>query len=245
MDISIRNVGKRFGQVTALDDVSLDLAPGEIVAVLGANGAGKTTLLRAMSGIVAPNRGEMRYDENLFRRDRLDLRRRFCFLPDFPEVSSGMTVLEHIGMVVQLYEAQDSGIEPRILALLRDYDLLPLIDSPFSTLSRGQVYKAALVALLAVDPEVWMFDEPFASGIDPPGIAAFRRHVRAAAGRQRTIIYTTQILELAEQFSDHVCVLDKGRVIALDTMDRVRQSMSPGSPLERLLAASRSDQPSQ
>jgi ABC-type multidrug transport system ATPase subunit len=235
MQITITNLSKRFGRVVALDDVSLSAAEGQIVAVLGSNGAGKTTLLRALAGIVAPAEGEIRYDGQLFRRDRLDLRRRFCFLPDFPEVFGYMTVLRHLGMVVRLYETDQKGIEERILSLLKEFDILPLVESPLGTLSRGQLYKAALVGLLTVDPEVWLLDEPFASGMDPPGIAAFRRHARAAAARGRTIIYTTQIVELAEQFSNHICVLEDGKLAAFATIDQLRRAAAGNPALAKLL----------
>ena len=82
MDIAVSHVTKRFGSTTALDDVSFELEPGEVVGVLGANGAGKTTLLNVMAGVFIPDGGEIRYDGERFRRDRLDLRRRFFYLPD-------------------------------------------------------------------------------------------------------------------------------------------------------------------
>ncbi len=84
MDIAVSHVTKRFGSTTALDDVSFELEPGEVVGVLGANGAGKTTLLNVMAGVFIPDGGEIRYDGERFRRDRLDLRRRFFYLPDRP-----------------------------------------------------------------------------------------------------------------------------------------------------------------
>jgi ABC-type multidrug transport system ATPase subunit len=236
-------VTKRFGRVAALDDVSLDIQPGQIVAVLGANGAGKTTLLRALAGNVAPDDGEILYDGELFRRDRIDLRRRFCFLADFPEVFPDMTLLRHIGMMVALYESERPGIEQTILELLREFALLPLIDAPLRTLSRGQAYKAALLGLLVVDPEVWMLDEPFASGMDPAGITGFRRHVRSALARGRTCLYTTQIVELAEGFSDAVCVLEEGRIAAFGAIDRLRHASADNRELAHVLALLQVDSP--
>ena len=101
--------------------------------------------------------------------------------------------------------------------------MLPLAESPLATLSRGELYKAALVAVLAVDPEVWMFDEPFASGMDPHGLTAFRRLARDAAARGRTILYSTQILDVAERFADAVCVLHRGKVRAFGAIEALRQ----------------------
>ena len=116
-----------------------------------------------------------------------------------------MTVLRHIGMVLRLYEADGDGMEERVIELMRDFDMLPLVEARMETLSRGQTYKAALCAMIAADPELWMFDEPFASGMDPRGLTAFRRHARDAANRGRTVMYTTQILDVADHPNATVC----------------------------------------
>lgn len=223
MRIVLQSVKKSFGARVVLDDISLNIDPGQIIVVLGANGAGKTTLLRALSAIVSPDEGQILYDGELFKRDRLDLRKRLFIQPDFPYIYPEMKVLRHIGMVLRLYGADGPGVEERVLELLQDFDLLPLIDAKLGTLSRGQTYKAALIALLAADPELWMFDEPFASGMDPHGLTSFRKHARLAAERGRTVIYTTQILELAETFADRLCILDGGQLHAFGTMAELRE----------------------
>jgi ABC-type multidrug transport system ATPase subunit len=230
--ISIDQLVKTYGGVTALDDVSLEIAPGQIVAIVGANGAGKTTLLRSLAGLAAPTKGEIRYDDQAFHRGRVDLRVRFAFLPDTPCVYPQLTVLRHVAMALKLYGAERPGIEDVVAQLLGEFDLLPLAESPLATLSRGELYKAALVAVLAVDPEVWMFDEPFASGMDPHGLKAFRRHAQAAAARGRTVLYSTQILEVAERFADAVCVLHCGKVRAFGAVDALRR---PNGEVESVL----------
>jgi ABC-type multidrug transport system ATPase subunit len=223
MRIELRSLTKSFQATPALEDVSFDIEPGQIVAVLGPNGAGKSTLLRCLAGILVPEAGEILFDGEAFCRSRDDLRRRVCIQPDFPFVFPDMTVLEHIGLVLRLYEADRRGIEERVIDLLDDFDMLPLAETKMGTLSRGQTYKGALVALLAADPELWMFDEPFASGMDPRGLNSFRRHAFDAITRGRTVLYTTQILELAEDFSDRVCILHQGRLHAFDTVTHLQQ----------------------
>jgi ABC-type multidrug transport system ATPase subunit len=235
MKIETRSLIKRYGTLRALDHVSLEIMPGQIISLLGPNGAGKSTLLRCLAGLIGPDQGEVYYDDEVFRRDRLDLRRRFCFLPDFPALFPLASVLRNVSIFLRLFQTPLAGIEERVVSLLREFDLLAVAEMPLATLSRGQIYKAALTALLAVDPEVWLLDEPFASGMDPHGINAFKKHARAAVARGRTILYSTQLLDLAERFSDRVCLIHRGEVRAFDTLDQLRaHATDPNNVLETL-----------
>lgn len=236
MRVELHNVTKRYGSTRALDGVSLAFAPGEIVAVIGINGAGKTTLLRALAGIVAPERGNIEFDGRTFERNRADQRRRFWFLPDFPPLLPEETLLANVGLILRLFEADRPGVEDRLLALLHEFDLAGLAYAPVGTLSRGQAYKSALLSLLCADPELWLLDEPFASGMDPVGIAVFRREARAAAARGRTVIYSTQWLEAVERLADRLCILQNGQVRAFGTLaDLQAQTGTAGQELEETL----------
>ena len=228
MLIQTEALTKQYGRKKALDGISLTIDPGQIVAVLGPNGAGKTTLMRCLAGINQANSGRILFDGEVFTRDRIDLRQRYHFVPDFPFFYQSATVLQHIGMILRAYNAEAAGVEELVVELLEDFEVLTLIDSQLAKLSRGQAYKTALVALMAADPEVWMLDEPFASGMDPHGIATFRRRARDAARRGRTVLYSTQLLELAESFSDRVCIVAEGRVHAFDPMSHLRQTSTAG-----------------
>jgi ABC-type multidrug transport system ATPase subunit len=228
MKIELRAVSKSYGRARALDRASLEIGPGQIVAILGANGAGKTTLLRCLAGIAAPDSGAILFNEQPFERDKLELRRSLFFLPDFPVLFYEMSVIRHIGMVLRVYERDQPGIEGRVLRLLKDFDLFTVAENPLNTLSRGQVYKAALVALIAANPEVWLLDEPFASGMDPHGINTLKRCVREAAAEGRTIIYSTQILEVVEKFSDRVCILHNAEVRAFDSVSLLERAGQGG-----------------
>ena len=223
MNIHVTSVSKRFGKVHALRDVTLTFAPGQIIALVGPNAAGKTTLLRCLAGILVPDTGQVLLDGEPLRRDRLDLRRRFHFLPDTPIFLPAQQLVRHVGPALRLYGADGPGSEERVLELLRDFDLLPVTEAFLGSLSRGQQYKAALTALLAVDPEVWLLDEPFASGMDPHGITTFRQRARAAAARGHTVIFSTQLLDVAERFADRVGILHHGEVRAFDTLAALRE----------------------
>lgn len=228
MKVELRAVSKSYGRARALDRASLEIGPGQIVALLGANGAGKTTLLRCLAGIAAPDNGAILFNDEPFERDKLEIRRELFFLPDFPVVFYEMSILRHIGMVLRVYERDQSGIETKVLQLLKDFDLFAVAENPLNTLSRGQVYKAALVSLIAANPEIWLLDEPFASGMDPHGINMLKRYAREAVGQGRTIIYSTQILEVVEKFSDRVCILHHGEVRAFDSVTLLENAGQSG-----------------
>ncbi len=223
MRVSLNGVTKKYKEVRALDEVNLSIDPGQVVAVLGPNGAGKTTMLLSLAGIVRPTSGQILYDGERFARDRMDMRLRFALLPDFPPLFAKMTVARHIGMVLRLYKGVRDGLADEVVEILAGLEILSLVDTRLAALSRGQVYKTALAALMAVNPELWLLDEPFASGMDPAGISFFKKRAADAAKNGRTVIYTTQILDVAERFSDRVCLLHRGQVHTYAAMSELRQ----------------------
>ena len=218
MQIALDSLTKRFGALSALERISLTVQPGQVVAILGPNGAGKTTLLRCLSAIVAPDGGRIYYDGEQFNRGRIDLRQRLSFLPEFPVIFPQLSVARHIAMVLGLYNRDGESSASAVTEHLKELDLLPAIDTPVGELSRGQIYKVALTTLLTVDPELWLIDEPFASGMDPVGIAYFKRRARMATAHGRTILYSTQILDVAERFSDRVCLIHRGKLRVYDAV---------------------------
>ena len=235
MNVELRGVTRRYGKVPALDNVSLSVPAGSVVAVLGLNGAGKTTLLRCLSGVVAPERGDVLMDGQPLRRDDLALRRRLAFLPDFPLLFWERSVAHNLSVIVKLYEKDDASAPDRAIAVLRELDMLPLANAPVRTLSRGQVHKTALAGLLLVDPELWLLDEPFSAGMDPLVLSYFRKAALEAVARGRTVVYTTQLLDVAERFADRIAVLHEGRLRAWDGLDALRRTaQDSANPLEDL-----------
>ena len=229
MHVELRSVSKVYGKVRALDRVTLDLPPGRVVAVLGSNGAGKSTLLRVLSGLLHPDDGEVLYDGEHLRLDNLALRRRIFFMPDFPPVFAGESLLANLGLLLRLYEADGPGAPERVVHWMQALDILDLAEKPVEALSRGQWYKAALVALLVTDPELWLLDEPLASGMDPQGLAVLRAEVRHAAARGRTVLFTTQILEAAERLADVACVFQRGSLRLATSMADLRRASASGT----------------
>lgn len=213
MRIEAGGLTKRYSGIPALNGVSLDLPAGQIAAVIGVNGAGKSTLLYCLAGLMGWDDGDIMLDGQRLRRDNLELRRRFSFIPDVPLMLSASSVARNLALAISAWEADRPGIEDEMAAVLEELGILNEIHAPVESLSRGELAKAALAVMLVIRPALWMLDEPFASGMDLRGIETFRRHARAHAAAGGTVLFSTQIPEVVTGFANTVVVLSKGRVI--------------------------------
>jgi ABC-2 type transport system ATP-binding protein len=232
MHVAIDRVDKAYPQQRVLSSASLDIAGGQVVAVVGINGAGKSTLLRCLAGLVIPDRGEIRFDGEKFSRRRLDLRRRLHFLSEVPTILPHADLLRHLGLVLAAYDVDDPQVGERASSLLSELRLTNCAHRHSETLSRGQLYKAGLLPMLILDRELWLCDEPFASGMDSLGMKAFKRHAQSAAERGHTVVYSTQVLEVAESFSDQVCILHDAKVLYFGPVQDIQRTMVSSRTLE-------------
>lgn len=222
MHIELRNVSKSFGATKALRNVDLDIPPVSIVALLGENGAGKSTLLRVLAGVNVPDEGMLRFDGRIYQREDLPLRRRLHFTPDMPLLFPDQSVARNIATFAAVYEKPTAGREDHLTHWLGETGAAALMRRTAGLLSRGQMWKVGLACVAAVEPDLWLVDEPFASGMDALGMGAFRRLARHLAERGGTVIYSTQMVEMAADFSDHVCVIREGAVVLHEPSPGIR-----------------------
>lgn len=228
MHIELQRVLKTYGKTRALDAADLNVPPSSIVAVLGENGAGKSTLLRLLAGVSAPEGGSVRLDGHVLHRERLDLRARMLFTPDTPLLFAEQTVARNIAMYRGIYKIPLDRDEERLREWLRLTGVAEMMEKRVHTLSRGQVWKTALACVAAVMPELWLVDEPFASGMDALGLSAFRRLARHLVEMGGSVIYTTQMVELAAGLADHICVLKQGEVVLWEPVAKVKELLAAG-----------------
>lgn len=228
--VEARGLGKRYGAKRVLSGVDLAVEAGEIVAVLGVNGVGKTTLLGCLSGILGWTEGEVRIDGRRLDRSDLEMRRRLLLMPYDGLHFGGTDAIRNAAIFSELWRGIDAAPPMDLEEWLERLGLLEVAFQPLDTLSRGQGFKASLLAMHCADPEIWLIDEPFAAGMDARGMEAFRQMARAAVARGRCLVYTTQFPELAARFSSRVVVLGGGGV----RLDETTAGKDPEAILERL-----------
>ncbi len=207
--LSIRNVSKRFAEKTAVDDVSLEVNPGEIVGFLGPNGAGKTTTIRMALGLIKPDEGEV---ELFGETPGAQAFGRLAFLPEERGLYKKQTASAAIAHMARLNGMK--GREAFKLAdeLLDRYGLSEAKRKKNKDLSKGMAQKVQLLAAIAHDPEFYILDEPF-SGLDPVNQQILEDMVREIAERGRTILFSTHVMEHAERLCDRIVLISESRKI--------------------------------
>ncbi len=222
--VSVRNLSKRFGDRLAVDDVSFDVARGEIFGFLGPNGAGKTTTVRTLGTLIAPSSGSATVAGiDLTPENGFEIRRRIAIMPESPGLYLRLSVRENLECFADLYEVPDS--RGRIDAALRAMDLTDRARDPCGTLSKGLRQRAALARALLSDPEVLFLDEPTA-GLDPVAAREVHELIVGLGHRGVTIFLTTHRLEEAERLCDRVAILNT----------RLRSIGRPGELRDQLFA---------
>ncbi len=234
--IELQGIGKRFGSLQAVQDVSLTVEPGEIFGLMGHNGAGKTTLLRMLLGLTRPTTGQARvlgYDVVF---DTLAVRRLSGFLPASYALPPDMTARQFLEYVAAMFSLPRDVVHARIEALLRRFDLLDAADRKLRGFSTGMTQKVGLAQALVNEPRVLFLDEP-TSGLDPLGRHELLELLRELAReRGTTIIFSSHILSDVETLCRRVAALHHARLIAYGDIPTLKQEHRASTMDELYLA---------
>jgi ABC-2 type transport system ATP-binding protein len=220
--IEIRELTKRYGDFTAVNDISLTAVRGEIFGFLGPNGAGKTTTIRILAGLSLPTSGTVSIAGHDVVTDGLAAKALIGYVPDRPYLYEKLTGRELLQFVTNLYRKEWAAAEPRALEHLRYFGLQDWIDARIENLSHGMKQKLVIVSALVHDPEVLVIDEPMV-GLDALAQKQTRLLLRRLADEGKTIFLTTHTLSVAEAVCDRLAILNRGRIVASGTTADVKQ----------------------
>ena len=214
--VVVRDVHKSFGDVRALDGVSLEVERGTVLGLLGPNGAGKTTLVRILTTLLDPDEGSATVAGHDVRRDKTQVRPLIGLAGQSAAIDDTLTGRENLEMVARLYHMGRAAAASRASDLLARFDLIDAADRQARTYSGGMRRRLDLAASLVADPEMLFLDEP-TSGLDPHARLELWAVIRELVATGTTVLLTTQYLEEADQLADEIVVIDHGRVIAQGT----------------------------
>jgi len=232
--IEIKNLTKKYGSLTAVDNLCLSVEPGEIFAFLGPNGAGKTTTLKVIAGLIRPDSGSVRLKGHDVFTDPLPARRLLGFVPDRPFVYDKLTATEFMRFVGGLYSMPEDVVGPRAVELLKLFGLSDWTDELIEGFSHGMKQRLVMSSALLHDPEALVVDEPMV-GLDPKGVRLLRDVFVGLKQKGAAVFMSTHSLDLAEKIADRVGIINKGRLIAVGSVDEMRRKAEmPGSALEEV-----------
>ncbi len=225
--IEVENLSKRYGDVSAIHDISFQARPGQVTGFLGPNGAGKTTTMRILTGFMPPTSGRAIVAGFDVFTDSMEVRRRVGYLPENVPLYRDMTALGYLKFIAAVRGLRDG--ERRAREVLGRVDLLGRADSRIRTLSKGMRQRVGVAQALIHDPEVLILDEP-TIGLDPFQVLELRDLVRVL-GRDHTVLFSTHILSEAEQICDQVIIIDRGEIMAEGSPQALRSELESGRPM--------------
>jgi len=248
--VSLRSLTKRFGNPQtgqlAVDSLSFDIPPGQIVGFLGPNGAGKSTTLKMLTGMLSPTSGSASVAGFDLATNLLDVKRNVGFVPESAAVFESLTGLEYLEMVAALYGIPATAARDRIQQFISFFDLSfeTLTEKLLGAYSKGMRRKVVITSALLHNPPVVFFDEPL-DGLDANAAVGFKALIQTLAREGKTIVYSSHILDVVERVCHRVIIIDKGKLL-LDgkpdelvathqsgTLERLFTTLTGGTELER------------
>jgi ABC-2 type transport system ATP-binding protein len=234
--IELEHLVKKFGDLVAVNDVTLTVGRGEFFAVLGPNAAGKTTTLKILAGLMRPTSGSTRIAGFDVLQSSWEARRRMAFVPDFPFLYEKLTPREFFRFTGQLFQMSEARMQHSLLELMGRFNLEPFADKPIESLSHGTRQRVAIVSALLHDPEAFIIDEPMV-GLDPQHARVVKDILKERARAGMAVLLSTHQLSVAEEMADRIGIMHQGRLIAVGSREELRRESGQAGPLEDVFLA--------
>lgn len=231
--IELIHLVKKFGTLTAVNDLSLVIPRGEFFAMLGPNAAGKTTTLKLLAGLMKPTSGSAQLCGFDVQQQPLEARRRLAYVPDFPFLYDKLTAWEFFRFTGQLFQMSEAKIEAAVGELIARFNLDEFARVPLESLSHGTRQRVAIVSALLHQPEVFVIDEPMV-GLDPQHARIVKDVLKERSLAGTTVLLSTHELSVAEEMADRIGIIHGGRLIAVGTREELRQRSGASGALEEI-----------
>jgi ABC-2 type transport system ATP-binding protein len=223
--LEVKGLTKCYRSIAVVNDVSFTVRPGEVTGYLGPNGSGKSTTVKMITGLIELSAGKVLVDGEDVRTDRAGFRRRLGYVPEEAILYSYLTGLEYLQLIGRLRGLGEHDIERKANDLLELFSLHPYRHASISTYSKGMKQRVLIASALLHNPEVLILDEPL-SGMDVTSAQLFQHLLDELAGRGKTILYISHVLEVVEKVCARVVVIHRGRIMANDSVERLRDMLN-------------------
>ncbi|AGK70797.1 multidrig ABC transporter ATPase [Streptococcus cristatus] len=230
--IEFRDVTKDYDGKLALNQLNLTLESGEIVGLIGHNGAGKSTTIKSLVSVINPTQGQIFVDGKELSSNRLEIKKKIGYVADSPDLFLRLTANEFWELVATSYDMTTAEVEARLGELLAIFDFASHRYEVIESFSHGMRQKVFVIGALLSDPDIWVLDEPL-TGLDPQAAFDLKQMMREHADKGNTVLFSTHVLEVAEQLCDKIAILKKGELIFYGTVEDLK-AQHPDQSLETI-----------
>jgi ABC-2 type transport system ATP-binding protein len=220
MSITVSNLTKIYGEQRAINDISFKVGKGEIVGFLGPNGAGKSTTMKILTGYLEADGGSAEVCDTKVSTSSIATKKKIGYLPEANPLYFDMYVREYLEFVAGVHEIESKNLKVKIQEVITTVGLTPEANKKIGQLSKGYKQRVGLAAALIHDPEVLILDEP-TSGLDPNQIVEIREVIKRL-GKDKTVLFSSHILQEVQAICDRVIIINKGTIVADDTLSNLQ-----------------------
>ena len=219
--LKIEHLTKKFGDFTAVDDLSINVEAGQIYAFIGHNGAGKTTAIKAAVGIQDFDEGTITIDGHDIRREPIECKKILAYIPDNPDIYEYMTAVQYLNFIGDIFEVPTEKRQELIDKYADMFEIKDKLAQPISSFSHGMKQKVVIIGALIHEPKLIIMDEPFV-GLDPKATFLLKGVMREMCDNGAAIFFSTHVLDVAEKLCDMVAIIKQGKLITAGTMEEVK-----------------------
>ena len=224
--IKVKNVTKVFNETNkAVDNISFEVNPGEIVGFIGPNGSGKTTTLKLLTGIYQKDSGEITVAGYDIDKDALEAKKNIGYISDSPDMFLRLKGVEFLNLIADIYEVSTTKRKERIKELTKAFGLEDILESEMISYSHGMRQKMMVIAALIHEPDVWILDEPLI-GLDPESAHQLKEMMTEHAKKGHAVLFSTHVLEVAEKLCDRVIIIKEGKIIYQGILKELKKTYS-------------------
>ena len=219
--LRIENLTKRYGEKTAVNNLSLHIAPGEIYGFIGHNGAGKTSTLKCIVGIQDFDEGEIYIYSKSIKKQPIECKKLFAYIPDNPDIYDFMTGIQYLNFVADIFEVSQQERSELIKKYADMFEIGGSLNDAINSYSHGMKQKLVIISALIHSPKLIIMDEPFV-GLDPKASHILKGIMRQICDDGGAIFFSTHVLEVAEKLCDRVAIIKNGNLVVSGTIDEVK-----------------------
>ncbi|MGM0396220.1 MAG: ABC transporter ATP-binding protein [Bacillota bacterium] len=221
------------GKIKAVDNISLEVRPGEIFGFLGPNGAGKTTTIKMIVGLLKPDSGRVLLDGMDVWEQPMKAKQRISYIPDNPEIYDRLTGVDYLNFIGDMYGISTQERTEKIDYFSELFNINDALGDIISSYSHGMKQKLVLTAGLMSNPDLFILDEPMV-GLDPKSSYNLKEIMREMCREGKSVFFSTHVMEVAEKLCDRIAIINKGSIIAMGTMEELRTSAIEKESLENI-----------